>query len=185
MATKEQLVQSMVKKLTKQFGEVIEQDYNQDFNKKETTLNCRNARVISVMQFLPTKTNTAGVIFYSYQFLTMFDQTAYTLEQIAEKLLLLEYENEDIFGAAPDVLKTMGFVPEIGTNYCAISNMIMSDNYKLELEDHTELSKPYEVNQILYQDTRIKEHLTIYGKTVATRLLILKTKPVTKGEPNS
>lgn len=185
MATKEQLIQSMAKKLTGQFASETEHLYDKDFTKKETILNCRNTRTISIMQFLPTKTNTTGVIFYNYAFLTMFDQTAYTLEQIAEKLLLLGYENEDISGNAPNVLENMGFIPEIGTNYFALSNMIMPDNYKLELENHTELSEPYEVNQILYQDTRIKEHLTIYSKTVATRLLILKTEPVTKGEPNS
>lgn len=185
MATKEQLIGSMAKKLIKQFDETDMQDYNQDFSKKETLLNCRNTRVISVMQFLPTETNKTGVTFYSYQFLTMFDQTAYTLEQIAEKLLLLGYENEDISGTAPDILQTMGFIPKTGTNYCALSNMIMPDNYKLELTDQTELSPIYDVDTVSYQDTLITENLTIYGKIVATRKLKSKTEPIAKGEPNS
>ena len=185
MATKEQLIQSMAKKLTGQFASETEQLYDEDFTKKETILNCRNTRVISIMQFLPTKTNTTGVIFYNYAFLTMLDQTAYTLEQIAEKLLLLGYENEDISGNAPDVLQAMGFIPETGTNYCVLSNMIMPDNYKLELTGQTELSPVYDIDTVSYRDTLITENLTIYGKTVATRKLKLKTEPVTKGEPNS
>lgn len=189
MATKEQLIHSMMKKLTKQFDAVTAVSSDNGTLTKETVLNCRNTRVITVIQTVTPDCKT----YYGYQFLTVLDETPYTLEQISEKLLLLGYENEDIFGAAPDQFQALGFIPEPGTNYCALSNMIMPDNYVLELDEQVRTNESCEVNGVSYQNTCIKENLTIYGKVVASRNIIIKTEPnvilktklVEKGESKS
>lgn len=173
MATKEQLLQSMANRITRQFAEANTLSHNADFDKKEITLTCRNTRIITVMQFLPTETNRTGSLFYGYRFLTVTDPQHYTLEQLSEKLLLLGYENEDISGTAPDDLFKMGFVPEPGTNYCALSNMLMPDNYRLELSEKPVTGEPYEMTSGsgMLRDTFIREDLTVYGKAVAHRYI--------------
>lgn len=180
MVTKEQLIQSMANKLTKQFAEAVPTPFDKDFEKKETLLFCRNTQVIKVLLFSPTEANKTGEHYYRYEFLTVTSPETYDLMQISEKVLQIGYENEDISGSTPEDLMKLGFVTESGTGYCALCNMLRPDNYALEVENEYLVSEPCEADGVMVQNIFAIERLVIYGKTVAKRYTKIGTRPADK-----
>ena len=186
MATKEQLIQAMSARIARQFDETDLIKNTAYFDKKTTTLPCRNTRVITIHMYIPTESNTSGKTFYTYEFI---DHTGvndhYDLPGIAEAILLVGYANDDISGYAPGDLSDMGFVPEDGTNLCAIANMLMPDNYKLIAQNNKFYGPEYEAGHDgqpyygpTYQDVFVTENLTIFDKVIAHRDVKIGTRCV-------
>lgn len=184
MATKEQLIKAMSERITKQFAEADLIQNTRCFGKKTITLPCRNTRVITIHMHIPAESNTSGETFYTYEFI---DRTGtnvhYDLPGIAEAMLLIGYANDDISGHAPGDLVDMGFVPEDGTNLCAIANMLTPDNYKLIALNNKFYGPEYESGHDgqpyygpTYQDIFITENLTIFDKVIAHRDVKIGTR---------
>lgn len=186
MASKEQLIQAMSARLAKQFDEAELVSDNNHFDKKVTTLPCKNTRVVTVTKHIPDKNNKQGHEFYTYDFIGHHSPNDhYDLAGISETLLLIGFANDDISGHAPGDLVDMGFVPETGTNVCAIANMLQPDNYRLVCADSRSYGPEYEAGHDgqpyygpTYRDVFVRENLTVFDKVIAHRDIKIATETV-------
>lgn len=186
MASREQLIHAMADRLAKQFDEAKLLPDNDYFDKKVTTLPCKNTRVVTVTKHIPDKNNNQGHEFYTYEFIDHRSQNdRYDLAGISETLLLLGFANDDISGHAPGDLIDMGFIPEEGTNICAIANMLRPDNYKLVCTGNRSYGPEYEAGHDgqpyygpTYRDVFVRENLTIFDKVIAHRDIKIGTETV-------
>lgn len=177
MAAKKQLIQAMSNRITRQFDEAELKKYTEHFDMKTITLSCKNTRNVAIHMYIPADGNTSGKVFYAYEFIDHQGRNDhYTLSDIAKEILQLGYANEDISGHSPDELADMGFVAESGTNLCAISNMLRSDNYKLVTTGKTYYGPEHDTGHDgqpyfgpIYQDVFTTENLTVFDKVIAHR----------------
>lgn len=186
MASKEQLIQAMSARLIKQFDEAELLSDNNYFNKKVTTLPCKNTRIVTVTKHIPDKNNRQGHEFYTYDFIGHHSQNDhYDLTEISETILLIGFANDDISGYAPGDLVNMGFVPETGTNVYAIANMLQPDNYRLVCTDSRSYGPEYEAGHDgqpyygpTYRDVFVRENLTVFDKIIAHRDIKIATETI-------
>lgn len=185
-ATKSQLITALSAKIVKALNDAELKKYNEYFQYKTTTLPCRNTREIKITMMIPVEGNTRAEKFFAYSFLGHTgNNDHYTLDALSEQLLELGYQNDDISTLTPNELTAQGFVPEEGTNICAISNMLVSDNYKLVMTGEKTYGPDYEAGHEgqpyygpTYRDVFERENLTIFDKVIAHRDVKIGTQTV-------
>ena len=185
-ATKSQLITALSAKIAKGLNDAELKRYNEYFQFKETILPCQNTREIKITMMIPNESNAKGEKFFKYSFVGHSgDNDHLAFDALSEQLLEIGYQNRDISVLSPAELTAQGFVPEDGTNICAISNMLVPDNYKLVMTGERYYGQDYEAGHDgqpyygpTYRDIFERENLTIFDKVIAHRDVKIGTQTV-------